>query len=403
MGKNVSRYFTGICNGILFATLVAQGVFAFIWGWANLTDYKNLEETAKLYESVHSPGWMLPVLYILQIAACGGLFYLASAALLRGFTRKRIPSKYPFVAMLFLLTNPFVWMTMFTLLPDSVGNAMELLVIAYAFLFIRTLGNEKDWVHAAVAGIWYVVLGIFFKKNFITVTPVLFGLGLLAMVRFSRLSKKRKEEAVLSAIPAFAMILLPFAVFLVAMIKTLATPNPENTLGIPGMLYSVFRFRLDGMKYEEFHGMAWLLKSMCKEWVAALLSPWILALRTYPWGDSVNPFYVSIFWQKAPLITEMYLRIGSTGALLCISAFLLKGLAVVFGKEEKSLGRIFRMIVMNLIFFIVMTVPSTFTALLICIPEFDYRNALQAYLLWFVCSMAFLVEFKEKKTKAEDA
>ena len=101
---------------------------------AYLPDYKNLEETAKLYESVHSPGWMLPVLYILQIAACGGLFYLASAALLRGFTRKRIPSKYPFVAMLFLLTNPFVWMTMFTLLPDSVGNAMELLVIAYALM-----------------------------------------------------------------------------------------------------------------------------------------------------------------------------------------------------------------------------------------------------------------------------
>ncbi len=154
-----NRTVSGIFNGIFAATLLTEIVCGLIWAFYNFTDYKNFAESQNLYAHLSSSAWMLPVIYILQIIVTGAFFYFASAAFLRAVTGDRVPARYPFLLMLLILFNPYVWMTEFTLLPDAPGLSMAFLVIAYAFLFFRMSGSEKDWIYALMSGVWVVVLG----------------------------------------------------------------------------------------------------------------------------------------------------------------------------------------------------------------------------------------------------
>ena len=116
-----NRIVSGIFNGIFAATLLTEIVCGLIWAFYNFTDYKNFAESQNLYALLSSSAWMLPVIYILQIIVTGAFFYFASAAFLRAVTGDRVPARYPFLLMLLILFNPYVWMTEFTLLPDAPG------------------------------------------------------------------------------------------------------------------------------------------------------------------------------------------------------------------------------------------------------------------------------------------
>ena len=392
-----NRTVSGIFNGIFAATLLTEIVCGLIWAFYNFTDYKNFAESQNLYAHLSSNAWMLPVIYILQIIVTGAFFYFASAAFLRAVTGDRVPARYPFLLMLLILFNPYVWMTEFTLLPDAPGLSMAFLVIAYAFLFFRMSGNEKDWIYALMSGVWVVVLGLFFKKYFMAVLPVICLLGILSLFHLLGNTKKENGKEIeketekengkgagpgISAIISMAMIFLPVILFAIAFIRIVSSIPSENELNIPTWMEYIFRIRLSGMTESSFGSVPAFFKGFCKEWLAAVLSPWILAFPKYPWGDTVNPFYVSILWQKAASLTSFYLKCSSIGFALLVSAAVLNGIFKFFtGKEKKQ-------ILTGICVFLGILIFPAFLFLLLCIPEFDFRNAMIAYITWAVFGTA---------------
>ena len=380
------RILAGIANGILIAVLFAQTLCALIWGSVNLGDWKNLEETASVYERIISGSVPVAVLYIMQIAACAVMFYLASAAIIRGISGTKVSSKYPVLLTLLLLTNPFVFMTMFTLLPDSLGNAISLMVFAYAFLFTKKLKEPKNWTYLAMAGIWLAVLGILDRKRFVLLLPVLAILGILAIIKVSGMPKEKESgfTSGLSAILALALMFLPGLILIIVLIRLIILPVSESTFGMPFIAQTLFRYRTEGMSPDEFGSLSVFAKVLGKEWFAGVFSPWLLAFFNYPLGDSVNPFYISVFWQKAPVLTEWYLRIGRIGYALLVSV-LLGNTLLNFRKKDA--------VVHFLTFASAVAFPAL-GAVVTSVPEFDYRNALFAYSLWGMWTMASLVETK---------
>ena len=387
-----NRILSGIFNGIFAATLLTEIVCGLIWAFYNFTDYKNFAESQNLYAHLSSSAWMLPVIYILQIIVSGAFFYFASAAFLRAVAGERIPARYPFLIMLVILFNPYVWMTEFTLLPDALGLSMAFLVIAYAFLFFRMSGSEKDWIYALMSGVWVVVLGLFFKKYFMGVLPVICLLGILSLFHLLGNSKKETGKGVgsgISAIISMAMIFLPVILFAIAFIRIVSSIPSENGLNVPTWMEYIFRIRLSGMTENSFGSVPAFLKGFCKEWLAAVLSPWILAFPKYPWGDTVNPFYVSILWQKAAGLTSFYLKCSSIGFALLVSAAVLNGILNLFiqkGKGKKNT-------LINICVFLGILIFPAFLFLLLCIPEFDFRNAMVAYITWAVFGTALTLNY----------
>ena len=143
------------------------------------------------------------------------------------------------------------------------------------------------------------------------------------------------------------------------------------------------------MTESSFVSVPSFLKGFCKEWLAAVLSPWILALPKYPWGDTVNPFYVSILWQKAASLTSFYLKCSSTGFALLISFSVLNGIFKFF--TQKGKGKKHTLI--NICVFLGCLLFPAFLFLLLCIPEFDFRNAMIAYFTWAVFGAALTLDY----------
>ena len=391
-----NRILSGIFNGIFAATLLTEIVCGLIWAFYNLTDYKNFAESQNLFAHLSSNHWLLSVIYILQSIVSGAFFYFASAAFLRAVTGERIPARYPFLLMLLILFNPYVWMTEFTLLPDALGLSMALLVIAYAFLFFRMSGSEKDWIYALMSGVWAVVLGLFFKKYFMAVLPLICLFGILSLFRLVGNAKKETGKETgkgvgtgISAIISMVMIFLPVILFAIAFIRIVSSIPSENELNVPAWMEYIFRIRLSGMTENSFGSVSAFLKGFCKEWLAAVLSPWILAFPKYPWGDTVNPFYVSILWQKAASFTSFYLKCSSIGFALLISFSILNGILRFFIQKEKGKKHI----LINICVFLGILIFPAVLFLLLCIPVFDFRNAMIAYIAWAAFGTALNLDY----------
>lgn len=394
--------FTGIFNGIFAATLFLQLVCALLWSFGNLMDYKNFAQSENIYAALSSYPHILPVLYLLQIAVCAVFYYLASAAFLRAFLGDKIPAVYALLITVGIMTNPYVWMMHFTLLPDSIGLSMSLLVMAYAFLFAKKAGEKKDLIYLLMSMIWFVVLGLFFKKYFMAALPAVCFMGILALVKLIVRDRNHPQEADqsrmgFSAIYAVGMIFVPLLLAAVTYIRLAKGTGSIEDGVAPGWMNLLFRLRLSGMSQDSFPGVSSFLKGFIKEWVAGILSPWILALRTYPWGDSVNPFYISILWQKAPKLTEVYLRCASAGYALMISAALLKGFGNLFFKKKEDV----KTTAVNIAATAVCIIFPAFVNVLLCIPEFDFRNAMTAYIFWAVVAAAVMIQKKTLEREDE--
>ena len=394
MKEKGNRIFSGICNGIFAATLLTEAVCALVWGFYNLRDYKNFAESADLYAALNGHAGFFPVLYILQILISAAFLYFGSAAFLRALTGDKVPAKYPVLVTLWMLFNPYIWMLQFTLLPDAVGLPVAFLILSYAFLFYRNAGSKKDWLYLLMCTVWFVAEGIFFRKIFAAILPAICIFGIMTLIKLVGKGKNEKTEHApnpendankgLSAVFALGMIFIPILVLVIVFIKRISGVPQTGIPGVPAFAEYIFRVRLSGMTEYSFGSIAGFLKGFCKEWLAGILSPWLLAFVRYPWGDSVNPFYESIFWQKAPVLTVFYLRSAGIGFAAYTTASFMKGVwNLFFSKGKNRTG-----ILSGILGCAACIVLPAFIFLLFTIPEFDFRNAMISYMTWAVSAAA---------------
>ena len=157
MKSGVKKGISVLIKGIFAGALALQACFAVVWGILNLTSVPRFPESANAilgiwnpYDGIFGTGYRLLlqlfvsdgaigvpgriILYLLQLAICFLLLYLSAAAFFRALSGEKADGKQAVVTAVFLLTNPFYYPLVFSVLPDAVSTAVLLCAAAYAFL-----------------------------------------------------------------------------------------------------------------------------------------------------------------------------------------------------------------------------------------------------------------------------
>ena len=374
MKEGINRFITGMVKGIFFAVLSVQTMFALIWGYYNITDFKRFTETEQVYEILAASRSLLPMLYIVKIILCGAMLFFAFNAFLKACGGKKVPFKYPALLTGLVITSPFVWPLLFTALRDIPALALSLLVLGYAFLFLRNVEREKAWRFLTNALCGAVILCVYSKPLFCVVLVLLVLIFLLAVRKATKIGGDMGISVLFALFGIMLLVILFFAYLFISIRKGVL----DNNGNLPGITYLFFGKRANGLVFTTTGEWLLFLKDTGKEWFGAMLSPWILSAKVYPLGDSVNPFTFNILWQECPTVTEYYISSCRVGGAVLASAFVLKGIwNFITGSGRKKRREL------NIwVFLLIAAAVASGIVLLFTHPEFDFRNALWAYVIW---------------------
>ena len=394
MKSGIKKGISVLIKGIFAGALALQACFAVVWGILNLTNVPRFPESANAilgvwnpYDGIFGTGYRLLlqlfvsdgaigvpgriILYLLQLAICFLLLYLSAAAFFRALSGEKADGKQAVVTAAFLLTNPFYYPLVFSVLPDAVSTAVLLCAAAYAFLWVRKRKEEKNAVFLLPVATGLVML-VFLSRNAFVCGAVFVLLILFSGCVFSAFSKEKegKTKKILTAAAALLAVLILFsAAFFGNRIleKRYDTVN-ENyvTKDLREPYFNTLRT-----------GDA-SVKKFAKEYFSEIFSPGMLVLKEYPLGNTLNSYNENMLWQKTPRLTKYYFdagRISYPVGLLCLFAGWLLGIAKETAEMRKK-------DLFNLLFFCGTILITAFCFSFFAGPEYDYRNAMATYLVW---------------------
>lgn len=388
-------------------------------------------------------------LYLLQLIIVQQLTDKGMGAFLRGLAGKKVPMHRVAILTTLVVTNPFLWQMTFAVLPDAISFALSFYILGYMFLWMKR-EEERNTPFAVVSFLAFLILGIWERKAFwVTGTSVVI-LCLIGWIRTARAYRKNrfKAQAARFIVPvAGVAICLLCAVFVNKAIrkdtyqgeymeyslqadamKRFVYPNlmdsyPNYTDEFKEQMpdYIISTFQKGGMEYyynsmgpmmeirwgakktKKLCGMlnikaatshkSYLAKETAKEWFAGTFSPFILAKKRYPLGDSINPLYLNLMWKKMPNLTDLYVTIGRIGYPVCIVFMLLCGILSIAdeGKER------FKSLLKTGLLFGGLILQTALSPLLLSVPEFNFRNVLLPCMLWAVVGMAMMISKKDEE------
>lgn len=387
--------------------------------------------------------------YLLQLIIVNALVDKGMAAFLRGIVGRKVSTRHVAAITALAVTNPFVWQMIFAVLPDAFCFGLTFYLLGNMFLWMKK--KEADTtIFAIVTFAALLVLSLLERKAFwVSLTSVICFI-IIGWIRTARNYGKTKEKPSPARflVPVAGMIIcLSVAVMVNGAIKknTAAKDSMDYSLEADAMKRFVYPNLADGYIYysEEFKAQisnetlqkiqsaglteyydtlgpamvkvwgnqrtvkmcrmlntesakyrkTFLLKSVAKDWFAGTFSPFVLAKRTYPFGDSVNPLYLNLMWTKAPTLTLLYMNVGRWGFPVCI-ILLLAGGILCLPKSGKT--RVW-MSVKHSIFFACLIAQTALSTLLLSVPEFDFRNCLLPCMLWAVWGMSMIIFEKDEE------
>ena len=388
-------------------------------------------------------------LYLLQLIIVNFLTDRGMSAFLRGVVGRKVSSRHAGVLTALVVTNPFVWQMIFAALPDALCFGLTFYLLGNMFLWMKKK-DESTTAFAVVSFVALFLLSVLQRKAFWVSLTSMTLFVIIGWVRSAKQSAKDKTKPRASRflVPiAGTVICLASAIFVneAVRVNTFKGENMHYSLSADAMKRFVYPNLLDAYPNytEEFkaqmpdyiietvqnggidyyynsmgammeirwggrksaqlcrmldisttmsHKQTWI-KSTAKEWFSGVFSPFVLAQRTYPFGDSVNPLYLNLMWKKAPSLTLLYVNVGRWGFPVCIILLLIGGVLCLpkAGKERIKLS------IKHSIFFACLIAQTAFSTLLLSVPLFDFRNCLLPCMLWAVWGMSMIIFEKDEE------